>query len=231
MLSSVKTKERARAREMRQREGCSIKDIARRLQVSTSSVSLWVRDIELTPEQHEALMGENALYERQVKGRTVAAARRRAERNQAQARGRELARRAESLHVAGCMLYWAEGSKSRNQVQFSNSDPDMVRLFVTFLRTYFDVADESIRISCYLYADHVDHQREIEQFWLDTLALQRSSLCKSIVNVYSVASKRKRRNTLPYGTCRLTVSRTNILQSIYGSIQEYAGITRDEWLR
>jgi hypothetical protein len=47
--------------------------------------------------------------------------------------------------------------------------------------------------------------QEIEDFWLETTGLPRSRLAKSIVNVYSKHSKKKRRNKLPYGTCRLVV--------------------------
>ncbi len=43
------------------------------------------------------------------------------------------------------------------------------------------------------------------------------------------ASQRKRR-TLPYGTVRITVSSTFIVQSIFGAIQAYAGLQRSEWL-
>ena len=32
------------------------------------------------------------------------------------------------LHLAGCMLYWAEGAKGAQPIKFSNSDPHMVRL-------------------------------------------------------------------------------------------------------
>jgi hypothetical protein len=35
---------------------------------------------------------------------------------------------------------------------------------------------------------------------------------------------------LPYGTCRIVVSRTRVVQSIYGAIQEYAGFDRPAWL-
>ena len=141
-----------------------------------------------------------------------------------------LANTADKLFVAGCMLYWAEGGKQRNQIKFVNSDPDMIRLFVAFLRRYWNLADSNIRITCNLFADHVERQREIEQFWLDLAGLPRSSLCKSTVNVYSRYSKKKRQNRLPYGTCRVTVSRTRIVQSIFGAIQEIAGFTRDAWL-
>jgi orotate phosphoribosyltransferase-like protein len=51
----LKTAERARARELRAK-GWSIKDIERQLNVSRSSVSLWIRDVVLAPEQLERLV-------------------------------------------------------------------------------------------------------------------------------------------------------------------------------
>jgi len=144
--------------------------------------------------------------------------------------GRRHARAADPFHAAGCMLYWAEGSKDRNTVKITNSDPEVLRFFVRFLRTYFEVADENLRVSCNLFADHVDMRYKIEQFWLDQLELPQTSLCKSVVNVYSKYSQKKRTNRLPYGTCRVSVSRTAIVQHIFGAIQEYAGFERPEWL-
>jgi transposase-like protein len=229
-LSIVKTRERELARKLRREEGASIKEIARRVDVSVSSVSLWVRDIELTTRQEAMLRLRNRMYEGQKRGTTVACANRRAERVIAQEEGRVAARQAELLHVSGCMLYWAEGSKDRNTIRFTNSDPEMVKLFVTFLRSFFAVDERDIRVTCNLFGDHAERQREIEDFWLGQVGLSRESLCKSVVNVYSRHSQRKRLNMLPYGTCRITVSRTRITQHIFGAIQEYAGFRRDAWL-
>ncbi len=106
----------------------------------------------------------------------------------------------------------------------------MARFFVAFLRTYFEVDDRDLRVTCHLYADHVVRVREIEQFWLDALGLPESCLCKSVVNAYSRHSKRKRLNMLPYGTCRVGLGRTRVVQSIYGAIQEYGGFDRPQWL-
>lgn len=128
------------------------------------------------------------------------------------------------------MLYWAEGSKGRNSVQFVNSDPAMVRYFVEFLRHFYGVQNHRFRVACNLFADHLARQREIEQFWLDTLELPTSCLRKSTVNVYSKYSKKKRQGRLPYGTVRVCVHSTELVQSIYGSIQEYGGFERPEWL-
>jgi transcriptional regulator with XRE-family HTH domain len=228
MLSVVKTTERRLARELREEEGLSIKAIAGRLGVSPSSVSLWVRDIQLTPAQEQAMF--TSAYRRQAAARERTVAKRRRERLAYQQEGRELARRGDAAHAAGCMLYWAEGDKARNSARLSNSDPCLLRFFVEFLRRYFDVMDDDIRVTCHLFADHVDKRREIEGFWLGTLGLTEQSLRKSFINMYSASSKKKRVNMLPFGTCRVSVSRTSVAQSIYGSIQEYGGFDRPEWL-
>jgi hypothetical protein len=224
----MKTAERTQARELR-REGRSMKEIARLVGCALSSISAWTRDIELTEEQCKSLRSRNPA----INGQVVAAAnasRARARRRLYQEHGRRLARRGARQHAAGCMLYWAEGSKSRNSIQFVNSDPAMVRYFVEFLRVHYDVCDEAFRIDCNLFADHVERQREIEEFWLNTLGLPSSCLRKSTVNVYSKHSQKKRRNKLPYGTVRVCVHSTEIVQSIYGAIQEYGGFERPEWL-
>lgn len=209
----------------------SVKEIARTVGVAPSTVSLWVRDVPLTAEQLESLRQRNPAYNRQLRGATRNAERGRARRLEYQDEGRRLAALRNPLHVAGAMLYWAEGDKgSKNCARLSNSDPEVLRFFVRFLRECLLVDDEQMRVTCHLFADHVDRQWEIEQFWLDVVQLPRTQLCKSFVNVYSKYSQKKRANKLPYGTTRITVHSTRVVQSIFGSIQEYAGFERPEWL-
>jgi hypothetical protein len=50
------------------------------------------------------------------------------------------------------------------------------------------------------------------------------------VNTYSKHSQKKRVNKLPRGTCALVVHSTEIVQTIYGSIQELGGFDRPQWL-
>lgn len=62
------------------------------------------------------------------------------------------------LKVAGIMLYWAEGAKSNPSkrswtVDFANSNPEMIKLFLSFLRTICGIDEERIRIYLYAYAD------------------------------------------------------------------------------
>ena len=224
----MKTKERELARSLRSEDGCSIKEIARRLGVSRASVSVWVRDVVLTDDQRARL-------ERRARNGylTVAAASRDAARRRRegyQEDGRRLARTAGTEYACGCMLFWAEGSRARNSAQLVNSDPALVRFWIDFLRRYFDVESRRIRLVCNLFADHEDIRRDIERFWLSTLGLPDESLLTSMVNRYSRVSNRKRLNKLPYGTAKVTVHDTRIVQMLYGSIQELAGFERPEWL-
>jgi hypothetical protein len=227
MLSVVKTAEQTRARTLRA-QGWSVKQIERELGVSRASVSVWVRHGPLSDEQRAALVARSKL------GPIVAgerkAARAREVRRTYQNDGRRLARDRGDSYAAGCMLYWAEGSKTRNSAQISNADPELLAYFARFLRDHFDVTPAQMRLCCNLFADHLPRQREIESFWLERLELPGSSLTKSIVNSYSKYSQKKRSGKLPYGTARLTVHSTLIVQTIYGSIQELGGFSREQWL-
>jgi hypothetical protein len=225
----TKLEERIEARRLRREEGLALKVIARQLGVAVSSVSRWVRDIELTEAQIAVLAAGNPIYNQQRRGRGGRAERARADRLAAQAHGRELAKGDDALHRQGCMLHWAEGSRARNTVTFTNSDGDMVVLFVRFLRECYGVRDDQFTLTVNCFLNNGLTLQDVEGWWLDRLQLPASSLRAAAVNRPSSAS-RFRGNTLPFGTARVCVHSTFIVQSIYGAIQEYAGIERPEWL-
>ena len=52
--------------------------------------------------------------------------------------------------VIGAMLYWGEGYKGDDKnpaklVDFANSDPDMIKIFLKFLRTVFKIDEKKIK--------------------------------------------------------------------------------------
>jgi hypothetical protein len=223
----VKPEARDEARRLRF-EGASINEIEKTLGVARSSVSRWVSDIELSTEQRAELTRRSGAG--RLAGAAVNAERARSRRIGWQEDGRRLARAADPSYVGGCMLYWAEGSKSRSTVEITNADVELIRTFAAFLRKHFDVPADAMRLQCNLFADHAERQLEIERYWLEATGLPASSLRRSAVNRYSKHSMKKRTNRLPYGTARLVVCSTQILQTIYGSIQEIGGFDRPEWL-
>jgi hypothetical protein len=219
---------RASARSMR-RAGASIATIHAALPAAKSTISLWVRDIPLDEEHRRALEAANPVLNGRQVGQRAWSRACRDERRRAQEHGRALARRGDVLHCAGCMLYWGEGTKERNGVAFTNTDADMLRFFLRFLRESYGVADAVVRLIVNCHLGNGLSLEQIERWWLTELGLRPSCLRGATVNRASRGSKGIRR-PLVHGTAQLRVGSTWIVQSIYGAIQEYTGCTRDEWL-
>jgi hypothetical protein len=161
------------ARRLR-RKGVPMKQIAARLRVSPGTIHRWTSDIRLTPAQRARNLGRNRPGQPGwilTRGRIRKA---RAVRLGYQGEGRARAREHDPLHVAGCMLYWAEGAKSRNQLRLANSDPELVRFFVRFLKESMGVKPEDFCMRLNVYTNNGRSIGEIERYWLDALDLPRS---------------------------------------------------------
>jgi hypothetical protein len=189
-----------------------------------------VRDVELTAAQRATLAANTGGSEGQLRGAAERARTARAARLVAQEHGRQLARAGDPLHQRGCMLYWAEGSKLRNVAALSNADADLLAVFLAFLRRCHGVEDRRVAFAVNCHTGHGLSLEAIEGWWLERLGLPSSCRRGATVNQPSSASRGRRGNVLPYGTARLAVYSTFIVQSIYGGIQEHAGIDRPEWL-
>jgi transposase len=232
-MPARKSSEREEARQLRTREGMPMKRIADRLGVSPASVHGWTRDIVLTPDQQRHnLRGPHGPQNPAVVARRAAAWRRknRDRRVGFQLEGRQRARRHEALHEAGCMLYWAEGSKCRNAVRLTNSDRHLVRFFCRFLRECFQVDAGDISMSLNVYLNNGLSIEEIEDHWLSSLELPRSALRKHAIDFKPTSSSGRKRNKLPFGVCSVQVHSTRLAQHIYGAIQEYGGFEQPDWL-
>jgi hypothetical protein len=222
--------EREGARRLRS-EGMPYKRIAAELGVSVGSAFLWTSDIEL-PEAQLERNRWRGLRDPEIQRRRAAAwvARSHEARRQSQADGRAAAREGDWLHLAGCMLYWAEGAKARNALKFSNSDPRMLVLFRRFLTDALAIEIDEIVMSLNAYTNNGLPIEEIEAYWLELLELPRSSVRKHTVNHMPTSSSGRAKQKLPYGVCTLRVQSTWMVQHIYGAIQEYGGFDEPAWL-
>jgi transcriptional regulator with XRE-family HTH domain len=220
-----KPAERELARQLRREQGLTVREIAARVGVSLGSVSLWTRDIDLTSDQ----LAERLISAAKRRAESCSETARRKRRGYQQA-GRDRASLREPLHLAGCMLYWAEGSKSKNAAVLSNSDVNMVVFFRRFLSECFGIPAERFRVRLNVYLNNGLSLTEIENHWLEALDLPRSCLRGHSLNHFPTSSSGKKRHKLPFGVCTLTVGSTPIVQHIYGAIQEYGGFEEPRWL-
>jgi hypothetical protein len=117
--------------------------------------------------------------------------------------------------LIGAALYWAEGYKKQEKysnpcLSFSNSDPEMIRLFLRFLREIIKVPEEKIRGDIRIYKN-ISEKGAIN-FWTKITNIPEKQF--RISHQISKSSQSKRpKNFLPYGTLKLTVnSRRNFYQ-------------------
>jgi hypothetical protein len=139
-----KLAERQQARHLR-RAGLPLAEIATRLGVSKSSVSLWVRDVEFEPlpdPPRGRRRSPNALQRRKQ-----------AEINRLLEEGRaRIGRLSErEFLVAGVALYAGEGSKTDGCLRFANSDPRMIVFYCCWLRRFFEIDESRLRVGLYLH--------------------------------------------------------------------------------
>jgi hypothetical protein len=164
-----KLAERQQARQLR-RAGLPLAEIAARLGVSKSSVSLWVRDVAFEP------------LPRPVRGRRRAPnalqQRRQAEIERLLAEGRaRIGRLSErEFLVAGVALYAGEGSKRDGAVKFANTDPRMVAFYCAWLRRFFAIDKARLRVRLYLH-EGLDLAAAVA-FWSDVTGIPPSQFQK-----------------------------------------------------
>ena len=103
--------------------------------------------------------------------------------------------RLKELKAIGVMLYWGEGYKSDkgSMVDFANSDPDMIIIFMGFLRDIYKVDESRLRILLYCYSNQ--DRESLINFW--------SKLTKIPSNQFSKPYVRKdfnnKRREMKYG--------------------------------
>jgi len=226
----VKTKEKEEAIRLRKEEGLSLKDISEKLCVAKSSVSLWVRDIELTDEQLKKLIENNKLKINQLFGSQKKREIYLEKREIYQEEGRIKALENDPDHKAMCMLYWAEGAKNRNSLKLSNSDMFLLKYFLNVLFKEFDLKDKDIVLVFNAYLNNGLTFNEVKKYWLKNLNLPETCLRKCQLNSFPTSSSGKKIGKLKYGTASLTVNNTRIVQHIFGAIQEYAGFRNENWI-
>jgi transposase-like protein len=216
----MKSVEKIKAIELR-KSGMSIKEIAKTLGISSGTSSLWLRNIELTEEQKQVLRAKNPIYNDHHMASKMRAHCARERRLKYREEGKIMARKNEFLHSFVCALYWGEGSKSDQTCGISNTDPNLLKMFLRFLKTYFPNEKITVRVQC--FTNNGLSVNDIEQYWSDTLDIPRASFRKGTINIVSKASKNKRpTNILPYGTLTVKVYSVKVLQHIFGAIEEYS---------
>ncbi|KDN79244.1 hypothetical protein DF19_33965 [Streptomyces olindensis] len=183
---------RDRARELHL-QGWTYDRIQVELGCSKSSISLWVRDLpkpERRAPAEQAKLASQRRWEHEL-----------AVRDEERQQTKEAAKQAigdlspRELFLTGVALYWAEGAKDkvhgrqrRENLQFINSDPNVIRFYLRWLKS-LGVEDERLRFRVYIHesADVTG----AETFWAELVGVDASTFQRTTLKKHNPRTVRK----------------------------------------
>jgi hypothetical protein len=112
-----------------------------------------------------------------------------------------------NLLTAGLIAYLCEGTKLRKNnkykntyyysIEFTNSDPFLIKLFVEFLRTIVIIKEPKLKCQIFIYNDL--KKEDLESFWSKITGIKLSNFNKTII----LKPKNMTNKLNLRGTCKL----------------------------
>ncbi len=125
----------------------------------------------------------------------------------------------ENLKMAGALLYWAEGAKVNGKncgVDFANSNPEMIKIFVRFLRKICGIDEKRLRVFLYCYSDQ--DIENIRDYWYKLTNIPKSQFSKPYVRDDFLPEKSGK---MKYGLAHIRYADKKLLYQIDTWIKEY----------
>ncbi len=224
-----KDEQKAKAIQMR-KNSKTYSEILAVVPVAKSTLSLWLRDTQLSKPQAQRLTAKKRAA--QLRGGE-------ARRQQRIATTRLIFDKAikevgtlskRELFLIGVALYWGEGSKERKRpgtsIVFGNTDVNMIRVFRRFLIESLKVSPADIVYSLYI---HENRRQSIDKdiaFWRTELGLPELHLKYIYYKKHIVKTKRTNTGENYHGTLRIVVRESSsLLRVISGAIYGINGAT------
>ncbi len=212
-------------------KGKSYNEIHAALGIPKSTLSGWFNGLILSENAQTRLRtrvqrGTEKAFVARNKFQTVAAEKR-ARITQATSKKEIGTLKGKDLLLVGTILYWAEGYKRLkvrdgkermgHPISFVNSDPEMVRVFMRFLRESMKISDPDIKVSMRLYK-HIG-EAEALKYWMNITKLSRKNFLKTTYLVSGASKGIRPYNRLPQGTVQVQVCNTEKFHHLLGWIE------------
>lgn len=225
----TKQHEKAQAVLLR-KQGKSYSEILKEIDVAKSTLGLWLREVGLSVPQQQKLSEK----------RRLAALRGASSRHQKRLDDTEriyseafkdikkISRR--ELWLMGVMLYWAEGSKQKEHdpsvgVDFSNSDPLMIKLFLRWLLEICEINRDRIYFSLYIHENAKARLDDVRSYWLRQTGFPPSALQFTYFKKHNPRTLRRNVGREYYGNLSVQIRKsTELNRQITGWVR---GIVAD----
>lgn len=196
------------------KQGNSYGDIVKKLGISKSTASYWLRNVPLSPE-HRA-----KYYTKQIQILTLGPKSQKVRRSrevetilQAAKEEIKFPLSGQTLLLMGAALYWGEGSKG-NSTQITNSDPALILFMVHWIEKVLGISSKNLKARLNIYPQQ--NELLIKKFWSMLTGIPFKNFGKSYVKPLNKGYKK---NNLYYGTIRVEIPKSsNIRHRIFGWI-------------
>ena len=187
--------------------------------LSKSTISGWLKDIEFSPKQRKNL--EKHILEVKNIAReksNLERSKKRQERIQKILKNakKEYLRLSKSPFFLICLsLYWAEGNKKSGQFQFTNSDPCAIKAIMRWLLKTCKIPKKDIKIR--LYTHKIFSNENYEKFWSGVTGIPIHNFQKTI---FKDTPHKIKKNTNYKGCIQLRVLKSALQWRVVGWMQE-----------
>lgn len=164
------------------KRGFSINELSRKFSISKSTVSLIVRGIELNKEAKEIIKTKvDNGYKRTLKTLKSRLLRRNLDSYKNSLKNTKNFYFNENMAKILCsLIYFCEGSKGvRSGVTFINSDPNLIRTFITLFKKGFKPNLKRLRALVHLHSYH-NESKQIK-FWSKITGIPKRQFTKSFI--------------------------------------------------
>lgn len=126
-----------------------------------------------------------------------------------------------NLYLVSLALYWGEGSKTGNTIAITNSDPDIILLFLGFLRKICQIDEKRLRILIHYHPDQ--NECQLVTYWSNLTKISESQFYKSTLHR---GNNKKSTNRLKFGTISLRYSDSLLHKELLSRIEELKNIDK-----
>ncbi|MEK7121623.1 MAG: helix-turn-helix domain-containing protein [Patescibacteria group bacterium] len=179
--------------------GQTYSSIRTKLNVNKSTLSDWLKNIQLSKEQLEKISSDTIARRVETYINTTRIRRQKiSEAFYKDQKKKLLPLSKRDFLIAGLFLYLGEGAKSdRSRIQITNSDPAIIRFSIFWINKILGIQKEKLRVQLHLYKD-MDIENEIK-FWLDETSLKREQVIKPYIK--KTSSLKINHPSFGHGTC------------------------------
>lgn len=197
--------------------GQTYSSIRATLNVNKSTLSDWLKNTPLSPEQVRKINRDTIAHRVETYIKNTRARRRNIFENYCSIQKQKLLPlNKRELLIAGLFLYLGEGSKSRRSlIQITNSDPSIIRFSLFWITQILGIDRNKLRVQLHLYKD-MDINNEIN-FWLKTTNLKRKQVIKPYIK--KTSSLKINHPSFGHGTCSLYTCNAVIKDEIMAGIR------------